>query len=183
MQRSPPSARIHTEKTAMRKHNLNTQFPIEETDRHVTTGSRFPKCLLLLGTSVCNWDVELSMHKLFSALSLWNAPLMKGKQQGRCCYDQTPWSTLGNLLQAPEICGSGARSIGNSQNECQNDLAVQSCLKHFLSSRERDDDPSLTSPDTSETCSNRSKLAVGFDRAAWNRIMSICCVTSVALLI
>ncbi len=119
------------------ENNLNTQFPIEETDRHVTTGSRFPKCLLLLGTSVCNWDVELSMHKLFSALSLWNAPLMKGKQQGRCCYDRTPWSTLGNLLQAPEICGSGARSIGNSQNECQNDLAVQICLKHFLSSRER----------------------------------------------
>ncbi len=121
--------------------------------------------------------ISCFLHYPYEMHPLWRA------KQGRCCYDRTPWSTLGNLLQAPEICGSGARSIGNSQNECQNDLAVQICLKHFLSSRERDDDPSLTSPDTSETCSNRSKLAVGFDRAAWNRIMSICCVTSVALLI
>lgn len=55
------------------------------------------------------------------------------------------------------------------------------CLKHFLSSSERDDDPSLTSADTSETCSNRSELPVSFDGSTWNSVMSICCVTSVAL--
>lgn len=48
--------------TAMRENNLKTQFPEGETDRHVTTGSRFPKCLLLLGTSVCNWDVHGAFH-------------------------------------------------------------------------------------------------------------------------
>ncbi len=124
----------YTEKTAMRKHNLNTQFPLGETDRHVTTGSRFPKCLLLLGTSVCNFPcISCFLHYPSEMHTLWSS---RAVQRESCCYDRTPRSTLGNLLQAPESCGSGARSTGNSQNECQNDLAVPSCLKHLLSSRE-----------------------------------------------
>ncbi len=79
MQRSLPSPRIHTEKTAMRKHNLNTQFPIPFRGNRQTCDnweqvSKVPPV-------AWNKCVQLSMHKLFSALSSWNAHLMK--QQGR----------------------------------------------------------------------------------------------------
>lgn len=79
-----------------------------------------------------NWEQVFKVPPVaWSTVSFLQYPEMRiapyeGQLFGEKVAVRTQQSTLANLLQASESCGSGASSTGNSQNECQNDLAVRS---------------------------------------------------------